>query len=68
MDKETQKRIFEPFFSTKETTGTGLGLWISQEILAKQGGWMRVKSRKTTEERRGGAVFRVFLPVEQKQV
>ncbi|HEY9126454.1 MAG TPA: ATP-binding protein [Acidobacteriaceae bacterium] len=64
MDAATQKRIFEPFFSTKETTGTGLGLWISQEILGKQGGWMRMKSRKTTEERRGGTVFQVFLPVE----
>jgi len=68
MDAATQARIFEPFYSTKETTGTGLGLWISQEILAKQGGKIWMKSRKTTEERRGGTAFRVFLPVEQKQV
>ena len=66
MDAATQKRIFEPFYSTKETTGTGLGLWISQEILAKQGGRIWMKSRKTTEERRGGTVFRVFLPVDAK--
>lgn len=64
MDAATRIRIFEPFFSTKETTGTGLGLWISLEIIGKQGGKLRVRSRKTTEERRGGTAFRVFLPVE----
>ena len=64
MDAATRARIFEPFFSTKEMTGTGLGLWISLEIIGKQGGKLRVHSRKTTEQRRGGTVFRVFLPVD----
>ncbi|HEU4636786.1 MAG TPA: ATP-binding protein, partial [Edaphobacter sp.] len=42
MDAETCDRIFEPFFSTKDITGTGLGLWISQEIVTKHHGSIRV--------------------------
>ncbi len=57
MDAATQARIFEPFFSTKGITGTGLGLWISQEIVAKHGGTMRVRSKLGA-----GTVFRMFLP------
>lgn len=63
MDAETRARIFEPFFSTKGITGTGLGLWISQEIVEKQEGRMRVRSRLSTPERRGGTVITAFLPV-----
>ncbi len=38
------KRVFEPFFTTKVDTGTGLGLWVSKELVEKQGGHMRVRS------------------------
>jgi hypothetical protein len=34
--------IFEPFFTTKKDTGTGLGLWVSRELVEKHGGSMRV--------------------------
>ncbi len=64
MDAPTLKRIFEPFFSTKGITGTGLGLWISQEILGRHNGHMQVRSRLHNDGDPGGTVFRVFLPTE----
>ena len=45
MTEYVRQRIFEPFFTTKEITGTGLGLWISSEIIAKHQGTVRVRSR-----------------------
>jgi signal transduction histidine kinase len=45
MTGAVRQRIFEPFFTTKEITGTGLGLWISSEIIAKHQGTVRVRSR-----------------------
>ncbi len=49
MTEAVRQRIFEPFFTTKEITGTGLGLWISSEIIAKHQGMVRVRSRAAVE-------------------
>ncbi|OIP98732.1 MAG: hypothetical protein AUK35_10165 [Zetaproteobacteria bacterium CG2_30_46_52] len=58
---ENQKRIFEPFFSTKPTgEGTGLGLSICYGIIQEHHGVLEVKS-KVGE----GATFRVWLPLTQ---
>jgi len=53
-------RIFEPFFSTKDTKGTGLGLWVSQGIVQKNRGIIRVRS--SIGETQHGTCFVVFLP------
>ncbi|MBI1959329.1 MAG: HAMP domain-containing protein [Candidatus Rokubacteria bacterium] len=53
-----QARIFEPFFSTKEAgRGTGLGLFISAQIVREHGGTIDVSSGAA-----GGTVFRVVVP------
>ena len=58
---EDSKRLFQPFFSTKSTKGTGLGLWISKGIVQKYDGNLSCRSYRTLR----GCVtsFRVFLPI-----
>ena len=58
---EDAHRLFQPFFSTKATKGTGLGLWISKGIVQKYDGRISCRSYRN----RGGwtTCFRVFLPV-----
>jgi signal transduction histidine kinase len=69
MDAATRARIFEPFFSTKGMTGTGLGLWVSQTILEKHGGRVFVRSRvRDRPEGPGGTVFRIFLPLQSSGI
>ena len=53
-------RLFQPFFSTKSTKGTGLGLWISQGIVQKYDGRIGYRSLSTGK----GCItcFHVFLP------
>jgi len=60
-------RIFEPFFTTKEAIGTGLGLWVSAEIVSKHNGRIRVRSRVRGEDGKGGTVFTVFFPLKSEQ-
>ena len=52
--------IFEPFFTTKQERGTGLGLWVSNGIVHKHGGYMRVRSSQHPKSH--GTCFSVFLP------
>ena len=54
-------RLFEPFQTTKESTGTGLGLWVSRGIVEKHGG--RIRTRSRTGELHG-TVFTVWLPID----
>ena len=53
-------RIFEAFFTTKGIGGTGLGLWLSQEIVERHGGALRVRSSQSAAHH--GTVFTLFLP------
>lgn len=61
MSEETQKRIFEPFYTTKPVgQGTGLGLSISWEIVARHHGTLQVRSQPGQ-----GSCFRLTLPITQ---
>jgi len=61
MSQSTLKRIFEPFFTTKDVNGTGLGLWISAEIVQRHHGRICVRSSQNSSFR--GTVFSLFLPL-----
>ena len=67
MSQETVARIFEPFYSTKGATGTGLGLWVSLEIVEKHAGMLSVRSRQAKPGKASGTVFRLFLPLTRQE-
>ena len=56
---ETIKHLYTAFFTTKGIGGTGLGLWVSAEIVLRHGGRMMVRSVVGQ-----GTVFQVFLPFQ----
>jgi len=62
MEPAVLERVFEAFFTTKEVTGTGLGLWVSHGIILKHGGMVRVRSRAEGEGAASGTVFQLFFP------
>ena len=57
MDSETQDKIFTPFFSSKGTKGTGLGLFIANAIIEQHGGEINVKSNIGQ-----GTLFQIIIP------
>lgn len=56
------KRIGEPFFTTKQSIGTGLGLWVTSELVRKHEGKLQIKSRAGE-----GTVVTIWLPIERRQ-
>jgi signal transduction histidine kinase len=57
---EQLKQIFEPFFTTKEIVGTGLGLWVTKQIVEKHGATIRVRSKLGR-----GTVFSIAFPIAE---
>ena len=57
---QDRNKLFQPFFTTKDDVGTGLGLWISRSIVEKHGGTLQVRS--SSRPGATGTVFSVLLP------
>ena len=53
--RHARDKLYEPFFTTKGTIGTGLGLWVSKQILDKHSGTIRMRSRARCPQ--AGTVF-----------
>jgi PAS domain S-box-containing protein len=72
IEPEHLARIFEPFFSTKEEVGTGIGLWVTRELVEKNGGRISVESRNDPAHGKlpTGVMtrFRVEFPLAPPQV
>ncbi|HEV2619005.1 MAG TPA: ATP-binding protein, partial [Acidobacteriaceae bacterium] len=62
MSAHTRARLYEPFFTTKGESGTGLGLWISHEIIERHNGVLRVRTKQGPGA--SGTVFTLFVPYE----
>ena len=62
MSAAVKARVFEPFYTTKDLNGTGLGLWISSGIVQRHQG--RLTLRSSLDPRHQGTVFTLFLPLE----
>jgi PAS domain S-box-containing protein len=60
IDPKIVGRLFEPFVTTKENTGTGLGLWVTAEILRRHGA--KVQVRTSTSPHHNGTVFVITFP------
>jgi signal transduction histidine kinase len=58
--RDKLSKVFEPFYTTKKDTGTGLGLWVARGIVNKHSGSIRVRSRVDADPT--GTVFSIFLP------
>lgn len=58
--KEHQEKIFQPFFTTKEGRGTGLGLSLSRKILERHNGTIRMRS--SVRPGKSGTIFQIRLP------
>lgn len=57
---ENMHSIWQAFFTTKNDTGTGLGLWLTKEIIVRHEGSIRFRSRSKGVST--GTVFSLFLP------
>jgi signal transduction histidine kinase len=54
-------RVFEAFFTTRSTVGTGIGLFVAKQFVESHGGQIEIESRNNANNH--GTVVRVLLPI-----
>jgi two-component system CheB/CheR fusion protein len=64
MNTATRLKIYEAFFTTKSAAGTGLGMWVSAQLVERLQGDMRVRS--STCPGKSGTTFSLFLPFDRR--
>jgi PAS domain S-box-containing protein len=65
MNLETRKQIYQAFFTTKGAQGSGLGLWVTSNIVKKHRGLIHVRSKSASTT--GGTVFSLIFPYRGAQ-
>ena len=65
MPPDVLAKVFEPFYTTKGMVGTGLGLWISKNIVDRHQGHLKIRSSQ--RDGHTGTVVQLFLPFEENQ-
>ena len=63
---ESLPKIFNPFFTTKQDVGNGLGLWITHDIVTRHGGSIRVRSNDHPGA--SGTIITTFLPHHEENI
>jgi PAS domain S-box-containing protein len=60
ISQEHLGKIFEPFFTTKGDLGTGIGLWVTKQLVERRGGQITVTS--STEPGKSGTNVAIYIP------
>lgn len=54
-------KVFEAFFTTRATVGTGIGLFVAKQFIEGHGGRVEIESRNEGEDH--GTTVHIFLPI-----
>ncbi len=63
IDPQHLPHVFEAFFTTKASLGTGIGLWVAKQLVERRGGQITLTS--TTDHKNPGTTLTIFVPFEQ---
>jgi len=62
ISEASRPQIFQPFYTTRANGGTGVGLWVSRELVERVGGTLTFRS---TPELEKGTEFTMRLPLDE---
>jgi PAS domain S-box-containing protein len=62
ISESARPKLFQPFFTTKGENGTGLGLWVSNGIMQKHGGYISISNSRDGDLR--GACVSLYIPAQ----